>query len=263
LPIANCRLPIETATGRRRPAFSIGNRQLAIGNPRIIAHRGLHRGTGCPENSLGAFEAAWAAGVAWCECDIRVTADHRTIVLHDPTLDRTTTCRGRVDLRSYDELKTCRLRDEHGRSTNEPVPLLHDVVRAMPSDGGLLIEIKPHVPTFHHVARVMLARGWRLELQSFDPENVAGLCSAGLGGQAVLLIEDLGGLDEGLRMRCCAIHVQHELVDADVVARLHAAGKRVGAWTVNDVGEARRLARLGVDTLITDDPLGVRRALGP
>ena len=43
-----------------------------------------------------------------------------------------------------------------------------------------------------------------------------------------------------------------DMIDADLVARIHSAGGRVVAWTVNDVAEARRLAALGVDAVCTD-----------
>ncbi|HLL89293.1 MAG TPA: glycerophosphodiester phosphodiesterase family protein [Tepidisphaeraceae bacterium] len=223
--------------------------------PRIIAHRGLHRGTACPENSLAAMEAAWSRGIAWAECDVRFTADRRAVVLHDPTLGRTTNGDGRIDLLSFDDLKPVRLIDAHGRPTAHKVPLLHDVLNAMPPECGVLVEIKPNAPTFPHVARVLMTRGWRCQFQSFDPDNVRTLCDGGLAAATVLLVEDVGALPDAFRLPCAAAHLRHDLIDAAVVRDLRAAGRGVGAWTVNDPDEMVRLAALGVDTLITDEPL--------
>ena len=76
--------------------------------PIIVAHRGLHHDY--PENSLGAFRAAWGAGIEWCECDVQESADGELVVIHDPTLERTTEGSGRVSDLPVSALKGLRLR---------------------------------------------------------------------------------------------------------------------------------------------------------
>ena len=51
-----------------------------------------------------------------------------------------------------------------------------------------------------------------------------------------------------------AQHPEHVLIDGDFMAWAHGLGCKVNTWTVNDVAEARRLAALGVDTIMTDVP---------
>ncbi len=51
-----------------------------------------------------------------------------------------------------------------------------------------------------------------------------------------------------------ALHPQHELVQAELVQWAHDQGCAVNTWTVNDVEEARRLAALGVDVIMSDVP---------
>jgi glycerophosphoryl diester phosphodiesterase len=231
-------------------------------NVRVVAHRGLHRPVGLPENSAAAFDAAWAVGVPWCECDVHSTRDHRVVVLHDDTLDRTTTGRGRVDRQGWDDLKHARLLDaDDGAPTDHGLPLLTDVLHAMPAGCGMLVELKPPMPMFHHVARAMIARGWRVEIQSFDPDNLRGLCEHGLGRQGVLLVDDVRQVRQAIEMTCAGVHLRHDLVTPDLVDALQRAGLAVGAWTVNDPADVRRLAAAGVTTIITDDPLAVAGAL--
>jgi glycerophosphoryl diester phosphodiesterase len=105
-----------------------------------------HRGGALlwPENSLLAFRmAAEQLGADFLELDVHLSKDGEVVVIHDPTLDRTTT--GRVPVRSQTlaELRTLRLRDRTGAVTEEILPTLDEVTAlALRSGRQLLIEIK-------------------------------------------------------------------------------------------------------------------------
>ncbi|HEY5107000.1 MAG TPA: glycerophosphodiester phosphodiesterase family protein, partial [Caulobacteraceae bacterium] len=73
-----------------------------------IAHRGLWSPGGAPENSLGAFQAACAAGYD-IELDVRLTRDGEAVVFHDAKLGRMTGAAGRIGDHSADELAALRL----------------------------------------------------------------------------------------------------------------------------------------------------------
>src|SRR5438309_1688088 len=79
---------------------------LGVGDRQRIEIAG-HRGAAgiAPENTLPSFEAAWAAGVAWVETDVRLTGDGVPVLLHDATLDRTTTGQGAVSALTWDALR--------------------------------------------------------------------------------------------------------------------------------------------------------------
>lgn len=122
----------------RRPAlssFSPDVRAMASrDNPAIltIAHRGFWKATA--ENSIASIEAAIAAGVDMVEIDTQSTADGRLVVIHDTTLDRTTTGTGVVADLPFDTVRQARLKAGAGgadaEATLEPVPTLEDILEA-------------------------------------------------------------------------------------------------------------------------------------
>src|SRR2546426_11100626 len=83
-----------------------------------------HRGGALlwPENSLLAFRNAVALGADFIEFDVHLSRDGEVMVIHDPTLERTTNGQGAVRDRSVAELKALRLKDRAGVATGETVP---------------------------------------------------------------------------------------------------------------------------------------------
>ena len=74
-----------------------------MSGPVVVAHRGASSTR--PENTLAAFDEAIALGAPFVECDVRLSADGVAMVIHDPTLDRTTDGDGPVHLRSAADLR--------------------------------------------------------------------------------------------------------------------------------------------------------------
>ena len=124
------------------PAFLIApgtvtKRQKAPFVGRNFAHRGLHsEDKSVPENSLEAFRLAGRAGYG-AELDVRLTKDGQVVVFHDDTLDRMCGVSGRVDEKSYDELKLLSL-----AGTNQRIPLLTEVLEVYGGRGPLIVELK-------------------------------------------------------------------------------------------------------------------------
>lgn len=233
------------------------NRQAST--PIVVAHRGLH--DRYPENSLDAFAAAWAAGITWCECDVHASADGEPVVLHDDTLDRTTTDHGPVRLQPWSALRHLYLRDANRAITRSRLPHLHDLLNIMPSNCWLLIELKPS-NDLALVRRVLdLAPSRRVVLQSFDPENLRHALMIEPAAPVALLLDSPDALDFALDGPWRAIHLQHRLANPQVIARLAAAGKSWSAWTVNDAADLPPLLRLHPRLLITDRPADLRSAI--
>jgi glycerophosphoryl diester phosphodiesterase len=103
--------------------------EVRAGNPKtvlVVAHRGDWRNA--PENSLQAIKNCIALGVDMVEIDIQKTKDNQLILMHDETLDRTTTGSGRVKDWTLDSLKRLRLRNGLGRPTHHTIPTLEEAM---------------------------------------------------------------------------------------------------------------------------------------
>src|SRR5687767_14778811 len=141
----------------------------------IVGHRGA-AGV-APENTLPSFEAAWAAGVAWVETDVRLTRDGVPVLLHDASLGRTTTRHGLVRAVTWDELGGV---DAGARFSaafeGTRVPRLEELLAAAAGRFKVLIELKaeaerPALLVERVVAAVEAAGAWRwVRLISFEAE---------------------------------------------------------------------------------------------
>lgn len=137
-----------------------------------FAHRGLHDlSAGVPENSLAAFDAAVAAGVA-IELDVQLSADGHVVVTHDADLLRVTG----VDLRVAAASLPC-LRDLRLSGTAEPVPLLGEVLEQVAGRVGIMVEIKNlgrhYGPLERAVAGLLDGYDGPACVASFNPGTVA------------------------------------------------------------------------------------------
>lgn len=92
----------------------------------VVAHRGDWRYA--PENSIAAIEHSIASGVDVVELDLQLTKDSVLIVMHDATLDRTTTGKGRVNEWTLDSIRTLKLRNGCGIRTKHTVPTLEEAM---------------------------------------------------------------------------------------------------------------------------------------
>ncbi len=230
--------------------------------PRWIAHRGA--GKLAPENTLAAFRVGAACGYRAFECDVKLSADGAPFLLHDATLDRTTNRRGPAAALTWAELARLDAGGWHGRTFAGEPPASLDAVAAFVRANGYAInlEIKP-VPgraaeTGDAVAR-HAAHLWAGEtvpplLSSFEPEALEAARAAVPALPRALLLERLadGWFEQARALGCVAVVFQYTLCDAAVVARLHGAGLKALAYTVNDPASAQWLLGLGLDGLITD-----------
>lgn len=103
----------------------------------VVVHRGDWRNA--PENSLDAIERSIAMGADMVEIDIQQTKDSQFVVIHDRTIDRTTTGKGKVSDYTVDELKQFLLKSGNGIKTYERIPTLEEALLAC--KGRILVNI--------------------------------------------------------------------------------------------------------------------------
>lgn len=111
-------------------------------NLAMIGHRGGI--TEAPENTMAAINNAIRSGAAGVEFDVRMTRDNAKVLLHDLTLNRTTDCTGRIDRKTWKQVKTCDAGSWFGRSfRGERVPSLNKALnRLSRTDLRIFLHIK-------------------------------------------------------------------------------------------------------------------------
>ena len=121
--------------------------QLDCMRLRNVGLASAHRGRAFPhhpENCLSSMQAAWDAGIRLLEVDVATTGDGVLVLLHDDTLDRTTTGEGPLTAATLAQIKSCKLKDPHGNVVDEAVPTLPEALRwARATGAALQLDIKP------------------------------------------------------------------------------------------------------------------------
>jgi glycerophosphoryl diester phosphodiesterase len=232
----------------------------------VVAHRGAS--AEAPENTLAAYRAALARGAPAAECDVRLSADGVVVVIHDPTLDRTTDGTGPVAARTFAELRAL---DAGGWKSplfaGERIPDLAEVLDVVHPRMTLFIDLKDGHDLEERIARVVGARAGVVAI-AFDPERLVRIGRLLPQVPTMLLVRRApDDAPESLAAVATAAHaallgVERSGVDRRLVEVARAAGLGVFAWTVNDPREGRQLAALGVDGIITDRPDEIAAALG-
>lgn len=230
--------------------------------PRHIAHRGA--GKLAPENTLAAFRHGASFGYRMFEFDVKLSGDGKPVLMHDATLDRTTSGHGRVDALTLGEIALLDAGSWHSPAfAGEPVPTLSAIARYTQANGYLVnIEIKP-VPGAEDRTGAAVALDalslWKDAavpplLSSFSEVALEAARLAAPGLPRALLLDELPAdwLDRLRRLDCVALDSNHRELDAKVIADAHAAGFKVLCYTVNDPSRARDLLSWGLDGLITD-----------
>lgn len=194
----------------------------------ISAHRG-GPGPGRPENSLAAIRFAAETGAAFAEIDLARTADGAIVLMHDDTLDRTTTGTGRVDATYLGDLRRFRLVDPDGTETAETVPTL-DEAFALALEAGIFLQ---------------------LDLKDLSPEDAARIASdVGQAGRSLIIAYSV---DDGRAARGAVAGIGLSLGVEDPAA-LQATGidtDGVFAWLGGGVPSAAlddRFAEISVET---------------
>lgn len=230
--------------------------------PLWIAHRGA--GKLAPENTLAAFRLGAAHGYRAFECDVKLSADGLPFLLHDAELERTSSGTGTASKLSWGELARLDAGGWHSRSfSGEPIPALDGIAAyCIRNSFALNIEIKPTPGDEARTGRVVAAEAARLWagqptpplLSSFRPDALQTAREAAPGLPRALLIDTLreGWFEQAQSLGCVAVVTNFRVMDAALIAKLHAKNMRALAYTVNDGAEAKRLAALGIDGIITD-----------
>jgi glycerophosphoryl diester phosphodiesterase len=228
-----------------------------------------HRGGALlwPENSRISFENTTKLAVEQVEFDVHPTRDGKLVVIHDDTLDRTTDGKGPVAAQDWAALSTLVLKGTGGQR----MLLLDEVIEIFrPTPIVMRLEIKAgpdRVPYPGHAARVARALEQarvleRCVLTSFQLGTVCEAVAAARPMKHVWLVLPQVQTDIGLANVMAAakeavvpmLGLRQNMLTAEIVATVRAAGLGIGGWACNDAEAIARLLALNVDVFTTDRP---------
>lgn len=233
--------------------------------PLLSAHRGGHGGI-YPENAVETFAFVKRVAPALIETDVRLTRDSVLVLLHDETLDRTTTGTGRLDAHALADVRRLRLRDDAGRVTPFGVPTLAEALAWAEGRVVYTLDVKRDVPP-EVLVRAIRAAGAenRVVVITYTSEEVAAylrlapdlnLSIPATSAEELEAVLTLPGFDP----RRAIAFVGVGSVPPGVIERLHALGIRAiaGLFGANEAalrqGDTALLDALraaGVDVIAT------------
>lgn len=213
-----------------------------------IGHRGAKGYV--PENTIASFEKAIDLNVDGIELDVHLSADYQVMVIHDETIDRTTTKTGKVNDWTASELQKL------------GIPTLEEVIQLVNQRCFINIEIKNKKATkkvIQLIEDAILNLGWNYNLfqvSSFDwnvLETIAQLNpSISLG---VLTEKSTSEVFEfAKKINAFSINPFFELIDQETVALWQQNGFKVFPWTVNNEEDIKFVKSLYVKGIISDFP---------
>ena len=232
---------------------------MGLGNPvEVTAHRGYS--AAYPENTIPAFKGAIQVGADWAELDVQQTADGEVIVMHDSNLKRTTGLDKEVWQVTWDEIKDL----DNGSWFDKKyqtvrIPTLEEVLKVCRGKIHLNIEIKPsgHDKDLEEQVAKLLKKyhmrdtcvvsslkydSLRKIKQADDSIETAYITSVSYGNFTDLEYAD-------------GYSVESTLLSKSFVNKAQKAGKQIYVWTVNSEERLEKVVGMGIDNVITDDPV--------
>jgi glycerophosphoryl diester phosphodiesterase len=240
--------------------------------PWVIAHRGAS--AVAPENTMAAFRRAVEMGAECIETDLHLSRDGRLVIVHDSTLNRTTSGDGPVKTHTFNELREL----DAGRwfsekYAGEHLPTIEELLDfAGQADLSLYLEIKGGAGYGVERAVISALRG-RKESKAtvvlcFDASVLDRIHQLDRLLMTGLLFES-GGEDmvkEAVRVGARQIGPRGDCVTPEMIEDAHRRGLKVVTWTINEAAQMRTLAAAGVDGIMTNYPdrlVAVRDTLPP
>jgi glycerophosphoryl diester phosphodiesterase len=245
----------------------------------IVGHRGASAYR--PENTLASFELAVEQGADAIELDVHLTTDGQLAVIHDPTLERTTSATGSVAAMTMREIKkadagaTFEVSDGSRpyRGKRLKVPTLPEVLAWLPAGIGLVVEIKAReaVDATVEALRDSAVRGAdAVTIISFDEATIDRVRELDSELPTGYLLVPFDKVERGLTYATEHGHLGVYPWEGDLgldptpfAAQAQAYGRRLGCYVVNDPDRMLQLAASGLWGFVTDVPDVARAALGP
>ncbi|MGE7121031.1 glycerophosphodiester phosphodiesterase [Peribacillus sp. NPDC046944] len=231
-------------------------------NTQIYAHRGS-KGTH-PENTMIAFKEALRVGADGIEFDVHLSSDGELVIIHDETLDRTTTLSGYVKDFSAEELKSADAGSKFSEEFHgEKIPFLGEIFEwAKEHTLWMNIELKTDKLPYEGIEKkvVGLIRQHHMEnrviLSSFNHQSIENVKTLAPELERALLFEGLpANVEEILaEKKEAGFHPDKNSLTPSIHATAKKLGYKVRPWVANKPEDIERLVKWGVDVIMTDFP---------
>jgi len=235
---------------------------------KFIAHRGVSYYA--PENTMASIKLAWELGSDGAECDIHMTKDKQIVLSHDGTTTRLTNQKLDIAKTNYSELKKL---DIKLSPTNSPyfegqkMPLLADILKTIPKDRILVIEIKCENDVFPELQKV-IKKYWKtgnIAFIGFNFETISLAKSTFPNVPCYYLSsskEDvLKRIPEIQKNKLDGVDLSSKIIDQQLADELNKANAEIWCWTVDNIDEALRMKSLGVNIITTNRPTWLKEQL--
>lgn len=246
----------------------------------VVAHRG---GAGLmPENTLASFRNGIALGADFIEMDVHLTKDGVPVIIHDPTVDRTSDGKGAVNSFTLTELQAFNAAAKfQGASEKQAFPTLGQVLDlAKPTSVKLEVEIKTDASAKRYpdieqkVLSEITTRGMldRVKIMAFEFDTLKQIrvlnpkvttvalmttdyFRAKIPSQPSAIAEQVAPFSDG-------IGIDKSFLTPNLVQEAHARKLAVGVWTVDTEAEMQKFIAMGVDGITSNRPDILKRTLG-
>jgi glycerophosphoryl diester phosphodiesterase len=231
-----------------------------------------HRGASylAPENTLASIRLAWELGADAAECDVMLTSDQRVVLFHDKNTKNLTGESHVISETPWEVLSRLEIKL---RETNLPayagesIPLLDDVLKMVPTERMLVIEIKTGPEILPYLKEV-IEQAWKsgkISFIAFDFETIR---------ETKVLFPEIPcyylssfradvnkRFDAIVESKLDGVDLRHPVIDQSLMDKCDGAGLDVWCWTVNDPETARKMKDLGVSAVTTDRPKWLKEQL--
>ena len=247
-------------------------------SPIIIAHRGAS--AYAPENTLASFEKAIEMGAMVIETDVHQTKDSVVVIMHDLSVDRTTNGKGLIkdisssDFKQFFVTSSVTLSGVEGQVEKQKEkmhpPTLEEAIQLINGRCKLLIELKKGNSYYPNIEKHIIdlidkynAHGWISTIHSFEKEPLINIAKRDSSiNLQKLIVFNLPLVSFNFDKHFSkddfknweGVNVYYKFCSRRVIRKIHKLGKTVYVWTVNNPRKARKLAKRGVDGIITNKP---------
>jgi glycerophosphoryl diester phosphodiesterase len=227
---------------------------------RVIGHRGALGYA--PENTLASFQKGLELGADMLELDVHLSRDGELVVIHDPTLDRTTNGTGYIKNYTVKELKQFDASKRFDAYRGEHIPILQEVFDLMQKRVNFAVDIKNCPILYPEIEKklVRLIEKNELvdnvivisfyypslkEIKRLNPDIKTGITYVGTLFEPWVVAEAVGA---------DALHPKYEYTMMDVVVEARKRDYLVHPWSINTVPEIEQWINYGVDGVVSDFP---------